>query len=114
MKNYNMDELVEKAREIADSEDVYFESIGIRFQEEEFELGPIDHCSHVWVDGEDTGEELDGISAINYKTAKWATEQASGYYHCKHIAILGSNDAHSGEDVAEIVMKNAEVLYIVK
>ena len=38
-----------------------YEFIGVRVQEQEFELGAIDHVSHVWVDGDETEEELNGI-----------------------------------------------------
>lgn len=82
--------------------------IGIRVQEEPFELGPIDHNSHVWIDGEDTGEELPGISAINAE--KW--QENKTHYYGDHIAIIGSNSITYGEDVDEIVMEDAEVLEV--
>ena len=35
-----------------------YEYIGVRVQEQPFELGEIDHISKIWIDGEETDEDL--------------------------------------------------------
>lgn len=53
-----------------------YEKYGIRIQEQGFELGTVDHNSKVWVDGEETEDELDGICAINLNSPEvsWYTQ----------------------------------------
>ena len=60
-------EMIEKAREIVEEMelDSKYGYIGIRVQEEPFELGEMDHVSHVWDNGDDTGVELSGVCATN-------------------------------------------------
>ena len=89
--------------------------IGVRKQEEPFTTGSIEHCSHVWDDGEDTGEELDGISTIKITagTAEAVLTRMEKEYYGQHIAILAANEATYGEDVGEIVLHDAQVVYII-
>ena len=98
-------EIIAKVNEIWEESE--YETFGIRVQEEAFELGKIDHVSKVWIDGEETDEELDGFCAV--KPAMYQP----GYYNGKHIAILGCNNCTTGEDAGEIIMEDAEVLYII-
>ena len=95
-----------------------FEYYGIRTQEEAFELGEIDHLSHVWNDGDDTGEELDGISctAIASRAVSMHGDGTStmGTYYGEHIAIIAGNDIEYGEDEGEIIIKDATVVKIIK
>lgn len=81
--------------------------IGVRVQESRFNLGRIDHCSKVWIDGEETGEYLDGICAteIDFLTAN--------HYFGDHVAILCGDHAEYGEDVGEIVISDAVVVAII-
>lgn len=97
-----------------------YDRIGIRGQEEEFELGEIDHCSVNWIDGVETDEELDGICAIEvtegyYDLAGDIEKRLAGmrYYPGEHLAILVSDRASYGEDENEIVMQDAEVVAII-
>ena len=93
-----------------------YEFIGIRIQEENFEVGKVTHNSRIWIDGDETEEELDGICAV--KVDKTNVEKrfakANNLYFGEHVAIIVSNDAEWGEDEHEIIMKNAEVAYIIK
>ena len=90
-----------------------YEYVGIRTQEEPFELGEMDHVSHIWVDGDDTGEELDGVSALSLtsKYIDW-TKLASAYYG-DHVAIICGYSASWGEDDGEIIIEDPEVVEII-
>lgn len=101
-------EMIQRAKEVA--EDLFFdyEVIGIRFQSETFELGAINHLSHVWVDGEDTGDELDGICVQKIDTiGKYDNE-----YFGDHIAIIAGNEYSYGEDAGEVIINDAIVVEI--
>ena len=94
--------------------DFDYDKIGIRIQEQSFELGEIDHVSHIWVDGEDTGDELNGISVIDINSPI-ANDMISGHgYFGNHIALIGGDLDEYGEDSGELVLKNAVVLNIIK
>ena len=85
-----------------------YEHIGIRVQDHPEAVGSeIKHCSHIWDDGVDTGEELDGISAIDAR-ADWLT--GNSRYIGKYALILGGYRIERGEDDGEIIIKDAEVL----
>ncbi|MBR1708798.1 MAG: hypothetical protein IJ719_08225 [Clostridia bacterium] len=86
----------------------FSECFGLRQQEEPFELGSLDHLSHIWVDGDDTGEELDGICAtcIDYDLIKRT------HLFADHVALIGGTRIASGEDEGEIILANAKVLYV--
>ena len=108
------DEMIEKAKEIA-KEHVYdfcYGSIGVRVQPVPFELGPIDHVSHVWIDGEETDEELDGICACAIDDLKHVN--AYNEYFGDHVAVIGGNLEGFGEDEGEIILSDAEVIAILK
>lgn len=81
--------------------------VGVRVQEVPFELGQIDHCSKVWVDGEETDEELDGVCAT--KLDKLTANEYFGDY----VAILCGNSAEYGEDAGEIIISDAIVASII-
>lgn len=84
-------------------------SVGVRIQRGvEFSLGPIDHVSHVWVDGEETDEELDGICAISASDIRALCKTAGGYFG-DHVAIIVGDNLGMGEDPNEVVLGNAEV-----
>lgn len=67
-----------------------YESVGIRVQEQEFEAGKIDHGSHVWDDGDDTGVELDGICACEL------SHLGDSQYFGNHAAIICGNSVSWG------------------
>lgn len=87
--------------------EVEFDYIGIRVQEDEFVEGEILDNSYVWIDGETTDEELDGTCAVNLCDA----ELANGYYG-EHVSLIAGNSAEYGADLGEIIIRNAEVIEV--
>lgn len=90
-----------------------FEYVGLRVQEEAFELGELDHCSHIWVDGDDTGEELDGVCALTLTGSSIDWAELAGIYYGDHIAIVCGFKASYGEDLDEIIIEDPEVTEII-
>lgn len=84
---------------------------GVRIQTRPFAIGPVDHVSHRWIDGEETDEELSGISVLSTGDIDTLTRQARSY-HGKHVAIIGGGLSEYGEDIGEIILKDAEVICI--
>lgn len=82
--------------------------IGVRVQEKEFVKGEILDSSFVWVDGEMTDEELDGTCATKLEDV----ELIKGYFG-DHIAIIGSDSMGYGQDLGEIILRDAEVLEVI-
>lgn len=107
-----------KIREIiagidVDKLDAEYAYVGIRVQEEAFGLSVGDtvwHKSHIWDDGDDTGEELDGVCAMSLA----ALDDIRCEYFGETVVILGSDSAEYGEDFGEIVMREARVLAIIE
>ena len=93
---------VEEIRENCD-----YEIIGVRVQENEFTEGEILDNSFVWIDGEMTDEELDGTCAVKLEDA----ELAKGYFG-EHVAIIVGESFTYGEDLGEIIIRDAEVLEV--
>lgn len=85
-----------------------YEFVGVRVQEREFDLGEIDHLSHVWDNGEDTGVALDGICAC--KLDRLGVNR----YYGNHAAIICGNEAEYGEDDGEIIIRDAVVVKILR
>ena len=80
--------------------------IGIRTQEEPFELGHMQHQSVVWRNGDETNQKLGGVSATNIKSEavaahsdikkdylKMRNYRNSGYYYGINVAIFVGNAA---------------------
>lgn len=94
--------------------DVKFSRFGIRIQEQAFELGAIDHNSKVWIDGEETDEELDGVCACDLNSPE-ASEALNGKgYFGSHIALIAGDGYEYGRDAGEVILSDAEVLFIIK
>ena len=104
-----------------------YKYIGIRTQEEPFEVGDIKHQSVVWRNGEETNEKLGGVSATNIKSEAVAAHsdiktdylklrkyKNNGYYYGNNVAIIVGNEAKRGSDYGEIVIKNPKVVRIIK
>ena len=98
--------IIDRIDEIQDAYDYGY--IGIRVSDNEFTKGEILDNSFVWVDGEMTDEELDGTCAIMLKDAKLANA-----YHGNHVAIIGSDSMEYGQDLGEIILRDAEVLEVI-
>lgn len=86
-----------------------YEYIGVRVQEREFEIGAIDHVSRVWIDGDETNEELNGVCA----TMVDAISNLPYEYFGDHVAVVCGNSAEFGEDVGEIIIEDAIVAAVI-
>ena len=81
--------------------------VGIRFQEQEFELGELDHKSLVWIDGEETEEELEGVCIIDIN-------QYNGQkYFGNHAAIICGDMGRMGVDEGEIIIADPVVVEVI-
>lgn len=101
-------EMVSRAKEIASDPYREFEHIGIRVQDDyTFELGMLNHVSHIWDDGDDTGEELPGVCVIRADRAELANT-----YYGDHIAIIGGNHIEYGEDDGELIVSDPVVIEV--
>lgn len=107
-------EIVAKAEELWG--DIDQMCIGVRTQEQPFELGPIDHNSVVWEDGDETDEELDGISVTSVESPSvrmHASDHPAGScYFGEHVALVAYDEYEAGYDDGEEVAEDAEVVYI--
>lgn len=97
--------------DMAEFEDEY-ECVGIRVQEDSYgqRVGDVmDHNSRVWIDGDETEEELDGVCAIKSNMTGVACE-----YFGNTVLVLGSNCYTYGEDAGEVIMQEPTVLAIIE
>ena len=101
-------EMLKNIKKIAEEMDLSldYEFVGVRVQEQKFELGAIEHLSHVWDNGDDTGVELEGICAC--KLDRLGVNQYLG----DNVAIICGNEAEYGEDDGEIIIRDAEVVKV--
>ena len=102
-KREAIENIMNRIEEIRENSE--YEYIGVRVQENEFTKGEILDNSFVWVDGEITDEELDGTCAVKLEDA----ELAKGYFG-DHVAIIGGDYMEYGQDLGEIIIRDAEVL----
>lgn len=100
-----IENIMNRIEEIRENSD--YEYIGVRVQENEFVKGEILDNSFVWIDGEITDEELDGTCAVKLEDA----ELAKGYFG-DHVAIIGGDYMEYGQDLGEIIIRDAEVLEV--
>ena len=100
-------EMLNRISEVANDLFYDYEKIGIRVQEQDFELGEMSHVSHVWEDGEDTGEELNGVCAM-----LWNKVSESHQYFGDHVAIIAGNRYSYGEDPGEIIIEDPVVVEV--
>lgn len=108
---------VKEIRELAEELRWEYDTVGIRTQDVPFEIGDIDHVSKVWDDGDETGEELDGLCV----TDVFANEikmhlglDDFGSYMGEHTAIVCGDLVEYGVDPGEKIIKNAVVVKIIK
>ncbi|WP_314795924.1 hypothetical protein [uncultured Selenomonas sp.] len=100
--------------------------IGIRFSDEEYKIGDDVENSHNWVDGDWTDEELDGTSTVNvaepwsYDSLDELKETAikrlnkAGRYPYDYAYLVAGTSSDYGEDTNESIIRNAEVVGILK
>ena len=103
-------EFIERLNTVAQELFYEYEVIGIRVQEVEFQLGEMDHVSHIWDDGEDTGEELDGVCAVSSTEADRVFQMLD--YYGDHVAIIAGNDYSWGQDYGEIIIRDPVVVEV--
>lgn len=104
-------QIIEKAEEFA----MDYEYVAVRTQEESFALGEIEHRSNVWVDGDETEEELDGLSATSVKSASvkmHASDHGAAYYFGENVAIVCGNECEYGEDEGELIIEDPVCVHI--
>ena len=100
------------ARKAEDYMDNPYPFIAVRVQESDYGLKAGDiltHKSNVWDDGEMLDEMIDGVCSIDIIHAY----QMDTNYKGSVALILGCDDAESGNDIAEFIMKNPVILEIV-
>ncbi|MCD8367844.1 MAG: hypothetical protein LUC48_07460 [Clostridiales bacterium] len=98
-------EMINKANDIID-ETFDYTVFGIRVQDVPFEMGEMTHVSHVWDDGDDTGEELNGVCVTRIEDAK------RNHYYGDHVALIGGTAWEYGEDDGEVIISDPVVLAI--
>lgn len=101
-------EMIQVVKDMAQDPGREYEYIGVRVQDGvPFELGKMYHVSHIWDDGEDTGEELPGVCVIDGRRA-----ELSAAYYGGHAAIIGGNRAEWGYDDGELIIYDPVVLAV--
>ena len=103
-------EIVERVKGIANGLD--YDYIGFRVQEVPFSRGEMNHRSHVWDDGNDTGEELDGVCALDVRSMFFRPSRY-GEYIGDYAAIVAGNYAEYGVDAGEIVISDPVVVEVI-
>jgi len=111
--------------DIIQEEAQYIEYFGLRAltvnsegEYETVEVGGTVRNSYVWDDGDNTGEEMEGASAIKINEADMdeienaIAEMAPYLSNAKQVVLLGSDEAEPGEDNHESIMKFAQVLAV--
>lgn len=108
---------VNELRDMADKYSDRYQYVGVRTQEEPFELGEIDHVSSVWDDGDETDEKLNGVSTTNIHSSALRMHTDSdplyGFYFGDHKAIIAGDFAEYGEDPGEIIISDPVVVEII-
>lgn len=100
-------EMIKRIEETADELFYGYEIIGVRVQEEKFELGEMEHRSSVWEDGEATEETLDGVCVIGHDKLAEAQD-----YFGDHVAIIAGNRYTYGEDPGEVIIEDPVVVEV--
>lgn len=103
-------DMIRRVEDIASSALYDYEAVGVRVQDVPFAPGPMAHRSHVWDNGDDTGEELPGVSAMRWDSIDAA--QRHGYYYGDYVAVIAGNAWDYGEDAEEIVIHDPIVIEI--
>ena len=101
-------EQINKIKEIAEEYDFDYAAIGFRSQDVPFALGSIAHVSHIWDNGDDTGEDLPGICVCSVKLVDRNPD-----YYGEHCAVIAGNAYEYGEDEGEYIIRDPEVIAII-
>ena len=103
-------DMIQRVEDIAASALYDYEAVGVRVQDVPFAPCPMSHRSHIWDNGDDTGEELPGVSAMRWDSVNAAQRQ--GYYYGDHVAVIAGNSWEYGEDSGEIIIHDPVVIEI--
>lgn len=105
---------------IQDSDFAYF---GLRAADDVLAVGDTCPASRVWDNGDPTDEMLDGTSATRIalsgynddavRAALEAAESANAPYHAAHHYVIAADSMEYGEDVDEVVLRNAVVVAVI-
>ena len=99
--------------------------VGLRGLYRQEKIGSL-RDSRVWEDGNETDEELDGTSTVMisgnwcYDSGKVIRDNISRYaenvfaYGNGRIGLVIGDSGEGGEDIGEIIIRNAECIYIWK
>jgi hypothetical protein len=99
------------------------QQIGLRVLATPIAAGDLLDVSHRWTDGEMTPDELDGTSAIGLRrgsmmdcpvdaTTADRALRISAKYPGAAIAVIAGTDCGSGEDVREVIIRDARVIAV--
>lgn len=103
-------QIIEQVNAIVNKYGWEYEKCAIRVQYVPFELGTITHVSHVWIDGEETGDELPGLCCT---AVEYIASNDYGEYLGDHLAVIGGNSYEYGEDSGEIIISDPVVIAII-
>lgn len=102
------------ASQIMDKDYYYdYDCIGLRVQEDDIDSkGDImRHKSYVWIDGDITDDQLEGVCAVDVEDADKLSKYSG--YPGNYVYVLGSVRARGGNDPGEIIMINPVVLDLI-
>ena len=81
------------------------------------QIGDMPRNSYHWIDGESTGQEINGVCAIDITDANTAQIAAAlksmPLYDGNQIVLIGSRNGDCGDDAGEIVMRGDETILAV-
>jgi hypothetical protein len=97
---------INKAIETAKTMEFDFPCLAVRVHHKDTEVGAILEPSFVWVNGEETEEELNGTCGIDIDM------KAGCDYMGDCLVVIGGYSKEWGEDAGETIIENAEVLAI--
>jgi hypothetical protein len=72
----------------------------------------VNQPSHLWIDGEDTGEELPGVCGIDCTSNIIDAVEKIEKYIGKYILLIGCNRYQWGEDDGEIIAVDGEIIAV--
>lgn len=104
-------DIMSQVKAIVDEHGWEYEKYAIRIQEVPFELGKIDHVSHVWVDGDETEDKLSGLCCTMTNCMEQSVR--NGEYFGNYMAVIGGNSYEYGEDIGEIIISDPVVIAII-
>lgn len=113
---------VNQIKQIAEKYIAKYDIVAIRTQEVPYTVGELNHKSSIWIDGEETSEKLNGVSATNInaydinslKMHSCENTPYSGFYFGDYQAIICGNDYTIGEDAGEVIIHDPIVVEIIR